>query len=166
MGLNEDWYCGDDLGTLRGCASAQKDVPGLLLELGSWEGRSAIELAVIFRPRELVCVDLWPDNYLGLGKAVWPIFQENTAHLPSIIPVRQDIIAYCRGLSGPIAFAHVDAAHDYEHVRDTLVLLKPLCGPGSLLCGHDIRTPDVEKAVREILPQFGQAHNVWFWRPE
>ena len=168
MALNEDWYPQKDQEALRRAALAAGGAAGLCIELGSWEGRSALVIANALLDRAIYCVDRWQVPYEGVTRDVEASFDLNTQDTINIVKVKSDVLAYCRDLAARdvrLAFAHIDAAHDYNHVADTILTLKPLCSPGAVLCGHDYRNaPGVFRAVRELLPGHEADGQLWYWR--
>ena len=59
----------------------------------------------------------------------------------------------------------LDASHDYASVKADILAWMPLLAPGGLLCGHDLgpNWPEVEVAVRELIPDFKLgANQIWF----
>lgn len=170
--FHEDWYATADLVHI---AKLIKRAPaGLLVELGAWEGKSTIALANACCPRVLHVVDTWQGN-LAEGE------QHDTVRLARSRDVRatfeanmragtqgnyeahcQDCLEYLEALDEPVAFCHVDAAHDYDSVKTTLALLLPRLVPGVILCGHDATHPPVRQAVEEQCPGYQTRGNVWW----
>lgn len=72
-----------------------------------------------------------------------------------------------------ISFCHIDASHDYNSVKKTIEMILPNMVYGGVLCGDDIlyanvNRPDlnggVERAVQELLPNYTQIGNFWYWK--
>ena len=65
---------------------------------------------------------------------------------------------------GPVMdLVFIDAAHDYESVRNDIAAWRKCVRPGGILCGHDINWPGVEKAVGEAFPEAGRGGGYCWW---
>ena len=71
-----------------------------------------------------------------------------------------------------VKFIHIDASHEYESVYKTIELILPKMVKGGIICGDDFKSANiyrvdlnggVERAVRELLPNFENIDNLWFW---
>jgi len=168
--LHEDWYSGAQalyVGQL-----ARQAPEGAIVEIGCWEGRSAIVIANLVNPRVLHCVDHWQGN-----------IDEDADHESAQIAAERDILGTfvsnmerCtpgnwqhygmgwqrwvdvwryNGLNGSdnrIAFLHLDASHDRASVRDCLTAIKPFLVEGAILCGDDAYDKRVMEGVRDVFP--------------
>ena len=85
---------------------------------------------------------------------------------------RSEAITFLKGRQAPIKFCHIDAAHDYDSVRETIELLLPRLVPGAVLFGHDYQSAHagradlnggVERAVRATLPAWVTRGNNWYY---
>lgn len=58
----------------------------------------------------------------------------------------------------------IDAAHDYQSVKDDIQAWKPLLNDGGLLCGHDFtgKHAGVLQAVREMVVRFKVFDTIWY----
>ena len=65
-------------------------------------------------------------------------------------------------------FIFIDADHHYEHVKNDILTWLPKVKDDGWILGHDIDFPDVERAVRELLPNFEHAgvETCWFIKPQ
>ncbi|MBL8794253.1 MAG: class I SAM-dependent methyltransferase [Planctomycetia bacterium] len=183
--FHENWYSAEQLLLLAGAFEPARPLSGAVLEIGCWEGRSTIVLAHACEPEPLLAVDTWqgnldedPNHFSGVlaqQRDVFAAFRENLrrAACEQVQPVRQDCHQFLATFREPVKFCHIDASHDYESVRRTLVALLPLLVPGGVLCGDDLLTAHagradlqggVERAVREVLPGFSAAGNLWSWK--
>lgn len=151
---------------------------GLVVEFGSWRGRSSVALA---SAKRLLCIDTWEGSdeaahasLLASGVNPWVEWWRNLHDYPHVTPYRLDLDdAYAVGLlcgivadEGGADMVFVDAAHDYESVRRDIQTAMRLLKPGGLLCGHDYSGswPDVRRAVDELVPDRQVHHTIW-WRP-
>lgn len=164
--FTEDWYSQDDQSALHWATILARS-DGDWIELGCWEGRSTCLLAATGKP--LTAVDSWVVGGPHYKRDVYPTFLENIKPFPNVTVKRMDVLEFMRAYTGDLAFLHVDAAHDYDHVAETLRLALPRLVPGGVLCGHDATFPDVQRAVCDVLHQFNRAANVWtykHWTPQ
>jgi hypothetical protein len=183
--FHEQWYADDELKKLAEAVRATADLPGLIIEIGCWEGRSTAAIANACFPETLLAVDTWqgcpteaPDHEtvrLARERDVFATFQANMHALTrgNVEPVREDALGFLRGTSEPTKFCHVDGAHDYPSVLATLQLLIPRLVEGAVIFGHDYQTAHagrgdlqggVERAVRELLPGHAANGNTWSYR--
>ena len=149
----------------------------LIVELGSWRGRSAVCWAdntsgVVY------CVDTWADDAYGATFPgdppdlhrrpawLWGEFTKNTQGLGNIFPIRSFTapaarIFADRRLKPDVLF--VDAGHNYEDVIADLRAWMPLMAEGAVLCGHDYVDyhEPVQRAVRELIPSFRVVDTIW-----
>lgn len=145
-----------------------RQMPGDLLELGVFQGKSAIVLAGYLRPGDVMTVcDLFElvidDTSVRLGMSgayhtlTQAVFERNFLafhdQLPVIVKGRTDVItehvaaASCR-------FVHVDASHLYQHVHTDLLSARKLLREDGLVVLDDYRaehTPGTAAAVWEAV---------------
>jgi predicted O-methyltransferase YrrM len=131
-----------------------------IVEVGSWMGRSTTVLAE-HTPGKVWAVDTWMGSeelkhILADKPSDWlyESFIKNMGDRANVVPVRMPSLEASRAL-GDIKFdmVFIDAAHDYESVKQDIEAWSVLCRPGALLCGHDYNWPEVRKAVDECLPE-------------
>ena len=175
--FHEDWYSGPQ--ALYMASLAQQAPEGAIVEIGCWEGRSTVVLSQSVAPRVVHCVDHWRGNV-----------DEGADHPAARAAIERDVLAQfvcnMERMTGgnwqhhvrdwrdwiaewdqPIAFVHIDAAHDYKSVRDCIEALRPFLVPGAILCGDDAYADPVQDAVRDTLPGaeiIGK--RLWVWRNE
>ena len=159
MSFTEEWF--DDLSQDRLAALGRQveGVPGIVVEIGSWEGRSTCVLANAIRPRPVIAVDTWQGSpneisaELAAKRDVHSQFIENVKHYTSgnVIPVRKGWREFVPTISDPVALCFIDAEHTYEEVRDNIKAILPLMSPGGIICGDDAGHPPVRQAVLEVL---------------
>lgn len=160
--FHEDWYSG--LQALYVGQLARQAPEGAMVEIGCWEGRSAIVLAQLIYPRVLHCVDHWQGNT-----------DEDPNHASGVTARERDVLGTfkmnmvnCTGgnwvcwprswqdwaanWNEPIAFLHLDASHDRASVRDCLLALKPFLVDGAILCGDDAFDQRVRDGVHDVFP--------------
>lgn len=163
--------------TALGRALAHVPAP-LVLELGTWKGKSAAWMLEACPPARLICVDRWapmetyghlpnkqhlaraPHVYETCVKNLWP-FRDRCLLLRQ--DTRAGMTTVARHQLVPDVI-YVDAAHWYTEVRQDLVSALALA-PRAILIGDDWRHPGVRKAVAEIVTPTGRVvnarDNVW-----
>jgi hypothetical protein len=179
--FHEAWYDGGQ--ALYMAALARTAPDGAVVEIGCWEGRSTVTLAQAVAPKVVHCVDHWRGNIdegidhpaavAAAERSVYATFDNNMYRLTSGNNVRycddwRDWIArYGDPASFPIAFVHIDAAHDYQSVYDCIMALRPFLVPGAILCGDDAYSELVWTAVQDALPGAEvMGKRLWVWRNE
>ena len=134
-------------------------VDGIIIEIGSWEGRSTCVLANAIRPRPVIAVDTWKGSpgevsaELAVGRDVYGQFITNVKVLTggNVVPVRKGWREFVPTISDPVALCFIDAEHTYEEVRDNIKAILPLMAPGGIICGDDAGHLPVREAVLECL---------------
>jgi cephalosporin hydroxylase len=186
--FEEYWYYDAQIENLCKIAKKIKDLSGLCIEIGCWEGKSTTNLANTIYPDILICNDTWLGNLeeskvtgtehisvtLAKQKDVYSRFLDNMNEVTkrNFTVVKQDCLEWLQTLKEPVKFCHIDASHDYESVLKTIELLKPLVVPGGILCGDDYLTASirckvlqggVQRAVMESFDDFNNYENLWYW---
>ena len=135
----------------------------LFVEVGSWQGKSACFMAVEIENSgkniQLHCIDTWEgsiehkDETVIKEKSLYNQFLNNIEPVKHIIkPVRLASRDAARTYEDEsIDFIFIDAAHDYESVREDLYSWYPKIKKGGLIAGHDRLWPGVVKAVNEFV---------------
>jgi predicted O-methyltransferase YrrM len=183
-GFTENWYPTYKLDALKQAAESIKGAPGIIVEIGCWEGKSTCTLANAVYPETVHAVDTWQGNiaegadHASVVKAkerdVHKAFLANIAKRTkgNVTDRKQDCMEYLKSLKCAVKFCHIDAAHDYASVKQTIQLLKPLLVKGAILCGDDFMSANanrkdldggVERAVREECPGFDSNADFWYW---
>ena len=163
-------------------AAIAKIRPHRIVEVGSWKGRSAINMARIARdldlPCEIVCVDTWlgspehwlravPDWFESLQlKNGYPqlfyTFQGNVARrgfqdMITPMPMTSESAAFVlKHLGMTFDLAYIDAAHEYAPAKRDIAAYWDLLGDNGLLIGDDyIHWPGVTQAANEFAAERG-----------
>ena len=188
----DEWYPTPQLQALVDLLTEVLDaeIPGELVEIGCWEGRSTVGLAVISASlgRALHAVDWWlgnvdegndhPSVMAARSRDVYSIFKHNVAPYPHVKIHRQEggqfLKDLCPAGEPAIAFVHLDAGHTYGATKALIDLAIPRLAPGAIICGDDfvnahIGRSDlgggVERAVRESFGMdFVADGNLWVSR--
>ena len=185
--FNEDWYSDDQIKLLEGACKSIVDLEGAVIEIGCWEGKSSIAIANSFPNDTLIAVDTWkgsvledenhPTVALSKERDILAAFRRNMAtETKGNVELRQmDCHVFEKEWEGKIKFLHLDAAHDYDNVVDTLRALKSYVVPDGIICGDDFTNASiqrrdlnggVERAVREVFSKFLTKGNFWIYKNE
>ncbi len=157
MTFTEQWFdAGACLG-LAGLVEEISDVDGLIIEIGSWEGRSTIAMANAAHPRTVHAVDTWKgskgevSSILAARRDVFATWQTNISEQTAgnVVPFRMDWRDYLAAIRLPVAFVFIDAEHAFQPVADCIAAVRPHMAEGGLICGDDIHHPPVISAVFE-----------------
>jgi predicted O-methyltransferase YrrM len=155
--------------------SLAKEVPpnGLIVEVGSMFGRSAICWASTASSSDVYCIDFFYENFKSthsipddhcienrfpLSDKEYNIkheFISNTKHLPNIHMIQGESPKDFPEINKEIDLFFLDAAHSNPSDWDNLCYFVPLIRSGGMICGHDysIDYPDVMRNVNEISKQ-------------
>ena len=142
---------------------------GKFVEVGAWKGKSAVYLAdrlkdlgKSFAPD---CVDTFKGDADTGQSDVLAEFMENT---------QSRGIGYTVGNSTKSADWHpdksldgilIDAAHDYESVKADITAWLPKLKPGGIFAGHDIDSPEVQRALADCGIEYETMGRVWIKKP-
>lgn len=159
--------------------------PDLIIEVGSWCGQSAINMASYCKQiglnAKLYCVDTWLGAYEWLEQVnenntcdlmpkhgypqVYYQFISNVIHSELqdyILPfINTSLITgrffQRRGVTAKLIY--IDASHEYEDVLLDMRYYYPLLEDGGIIFGDDYAWPDVNKAVNEYAETIGKQVN-------
>jgi hypothetical protein len=149
----------------------------VIVEIGSFKGRSTLALAqntsgIVY------AVDHWEgspehkDHLSGYPRG-W-LFDEFTVNLEGITNVwpisrsSAQTAAWFRATGRTADFVFVDGSHDFASVKNDIENWMPLLADGGVLAGHDYGDgwPDVEKAVKLLVPKFRLVPGGSIWTTE
>lgn len=163
-------------------AAIEKLRPTRIVEVGSWKGRSAINMARVVRALglecEIVCVDTWlgsPEHWLRAGPGWFESLMVQNGYprlyytfLGNVLRHGfQDIITPMPMTSESAAFvlkhlgitcdlAYIDAAHEYAPAKRDFVAYWDLLAENAMLIGDDyIHWPGVTQAANEFALERG-----------
>ena len=149
------WMSNDELIYLAQTASKCS----LIAEIGSWMGRSTCALAEN-TTGTVYAIDTWAGSPETAEENVtseqlFEQFTKNTEALPIKAIKKTSVDAaqylYSQGIKFDMIF--IDAAHDYESVKQDILAWKPLLKDNGIMCGHDYGAwPGVTRAVDETIP--------------
>ena len=122
---------------------------GVGAEVGVKLGEYSELLLRSWRGRRLISIDSWPipdgadpgDPLVGEAAQEWYLAETRRRLAPfgerSEIRRRDSLEAAAELDPGGLDFVYIDAAHEYEAVRDDIEAWHSRVRPGGLLCGHD-----------------------------
>lgn len=163
------WMTVDELNWLAFQASTRR----VIVEFGSWCGRSSIALAC---GSQLLCVDTWADypkhrHNIKSGRTSREEFLHNTAKFPNVTSHQGDLsddktkaaVARIVAGMGGADMVFIDATHEYEPVKGDISLAREIMNPGGLLCGHDYGAdwPGLVAAVHECVANVSTFESIW-----
>lgn len=156
--------------------------PSLILEVGTWKGRSACHMARIARDlglkTEIVCIDTWLGNWQhwsrrsGVGSIDDLKLVNGYPHLFYTFlnnVISSDLSAFITPLALPgysgfkllehykiqADMVYIDGDHEYDAVLLDLKTYWQLVRPGGILIGDDIAWPGVQRAAKEVFEDQG-----------
>ena len=120
---------------------------GLLVEIGSYRGESAVMFAPHFR--EVICIDPWVDLEREHAD-----FVARTAGFVNVSARRQlSIEAAKEFVDVSVDVVYIDANHQWRGVVSDILAWRPKVRPGGWIGGHDYSEPcAVVKAVDHYFP--------------
>lgn len=139
---------------------------GSFVEVGSWQGQSAVTLCQrlqdIGKTATVYCVDTFQGEQnqpahveivKSLGGSTFDKFSENivAAGVANMIfPVKGDSAESASNFAdGSLDGVFIDAAHDYDSVVKDVAAWFPKVKPGGIFAGHDYPSDGVKRAVDE-----------------
>jgi len=164
--------------------------PVVIVEVGTWLGASAIQVADIIRDLGrhdvVLCVDTWlgsPEHFLGMSKKngfpqIYNVFLQNVVnhgHTERIIPLPLpslqaiDILKPLLTCVSGADIIYIDAAHEYLPVYMDIATYWPILKPGWRMLGDDFTDhwPGVQKAVHKFSNEIHLPFTVlndWVWQ--
>lgn len=156
--------------------------PRLIVEVGTWKGRSAVRMADICKTAgietTIVCVDTWlgsPEHFLRKDRPdgwdslrmrhgypqLYYQFLANVlhhGHEDMIVPLPQtsdNAAIILERIKVPVDILYVDAAHEHLPVLQDLRSYWPLLRDGGVLIGDDFKYPDVARAAHDFARERG-----------
>ncbi len=138
---------------------------GVIVEIGSWKGRSTIWLASGLQDGSSKSILYAIDPHTGSPEhqgenSVWTFdqFQSNitAAGLQHVIkPLIKTSVEAISHINDKIELLFIDGAHEYEAVRLDYELFRPLVTNGGFIAFHDSSWPGVDRLLNEVLIKDG-----------
>lgn len=163
----EGWLSPAECIWLRGMA---KRMPGGIVEIGSWKGRSTKELLDSGHP--VTAVDHWkgsPDpgddtHSMARREDVFEQFKANVGHYENLNILKMSSTEAARHVPDAGAdMVFIDASHNYADIKADIAAWRPKAH--RLICGHDYAPgwPGVVRAVDEAFPAgVKTVGSIWF----
>jgi predicted O-methyltransferase YrrM len=172
--FHEEWFGGSSQEAVAGLVARIRHVPGRIIEIGAWEGRSTCAIANAAHPRMVDTCDTWDGSHheiseqLAKSRDVYAQWVANVAEYTAgnVTAHRMDWREYIPTVTDPVAFVFIDAGHSYREVYDNLVAVVPLLVPGAIVCGDDMHHGPIQDAVFDM---FGTddvyvTESLWVWQ--
>lgn len=129
----------------------------IFVELGSWQGGSAIYLAQKIQEKKknitVHCVDLWWNMIdIGVEGSIFFEFWRNVWRSKTeqiIMPIQFDSSRAAGLFDKVVDFVFVDADHSYEKCKQDILYWLPKIKKGGWIGGHDFHG-HVERAVYDV----------------
>lgn len=135
----------------------------VFVEIGSWKGKSAFCMASFIQAQnkniKFYCVDTWrgseehSDDLDVVNNSLFDTFKKNTELVKNYIePIQLPSLEAAKKFKDEsLDFVFIDAAHDYENVKNDINAWYPKIKKGGTIAGHDYHStwPEVVKAVDE-----------------
>jgi predicted O-methyltransferase YrrM len=152
-------------------AAVHAPAGGTIVEVGSYHGKSAVNLAYAVRKRGgvagIYCVDTWMNTNIEHAKNVdvFQHFLDNTA-------AYRDLITLLRGRSeevgrewkgGAIDVLFIDGDHSYDGVTADIHSWMPHLKPGGLVLFHDGDLPEVRAGINDTKDLIQPSHAGKAW---
>lgn len=131
---------------------------GVIVEIGSWQGRSTIWLAKgseAGRKAKVYAIDPHKGtsmhSFVGEPKTM-TIFKKNIqqAGVEHIVnPIVMKSAKAIKGWKQPISLLWIDGSHDYEDVLRDFLLYEPYLESGGVIAFHDCLSPGPRPVIRQ-----------------
>jgi len=169
----QGWMTEEELTYLATAASKSS----VIVEVGAYKGRSTLAMAqntngIVY------AVDHWqgsPEHQSELSNypAGW-LFDEFTTNMEGITnvhPISRSSLqtaAWFKATGKTADFIFIDGSHDFESVKSDIEAWAPMLSENGILAGHDFGDgwPDVEKAVKMLVPNYRIIPNTSIWSTE
>ena len=172
--FGEEWFCQQSQDVLADLGRSVKDVDGLIIEIGSWTGRSTCALANAVYPRVVHAVDTWAgspgeiSSELASQRDVFAQWSANVAAFTkgNVVAHRMGWREYIPQIDQPVALVFIDAEHTEVEVRENIQAVLPLVAPSGVICGDDVHHAPVRAGVAAMLKvrEVNVGATLWWWR--
>ncbi len=171
MTFTEDWFGQPSCLAVSRLVKKTRNLAGMIVEVGCWEGRSTSYLANAAFPDLVYAVDTWAGSpgeisaELAAERDVYQTFLRNMEALTSgnVVDKRMDWRRFFELHPGPVRFCHIDATHTYAEVKANLELVAARLPPGGIVCGDDAHHPPVINAVTDTVGETVREATLWIW---
>lgn len=169
--FDEYWIGPAQLALTAALARSTARLPGEVIEIGTWQGLSAIPIARAVWPATLHVVDHWlGDSVPGIDPELvkrdnYGIFLKNLedAKVTNVQVWKTGWREFAETWDEPIRFLHIDATHSADEVSENIAALLPYAADGAVFCGDDYGFPEVAEGVRREFPMADSSEGkLWF----
>ena len=151
--FSEYLYDIGNLNKIRELCLSVNHLDGSVIDLGTFEGRCAINLANAIYPQNVIAVDQWkysePERIHVSEQCVKNI---NALTNGNIILKEQDVFEFLENFENRIKFIQIDVRYESDFIAKCLELIRPKMIPGGIICGYDYANDHTREAV-------GDAHS-------
>lgn len=174
--FDERWIGPAQLALTAALARSTRNLQGEAIEVGTWQGLSAIPLARAVYPRPLHVVDHWEGDAPeagDLGIQRWRVERDNygvflhnldAARITNVVVHKMGWQEFAETWDRPMRFVHIDASHTADEVDGNLKAFLPLAVPGGIFCGDDYGFPEVSEGVHRHFPGCHSSENKLWWQ--
>jgi len=172
-GFTEEWFGEHSQAVLAELVRITAPLPGIIVEIGAWEGRSTVSMAKAAHPRIVHTCDTWRGTgheisaQLAAERDVFAQWSVNVGAFTAgnVKAHRMSWREWVPTINEPVAMAFIDAEHSYAEVADNIKALLPLMAPGGIICGDDAHHEPVAQAVLDVLgADVFQDATLWIWQ--
>ena len=134
----------------------------VFVEVGSWKGKSisflAVELVNLKKTVACYAVDTWAgssehqEHDIVKADKLYDLFLSNIDPIKTVVtPIRKPSTQAAQDFADrSIDIVFIDAAHEYDPVKEDILAWLPKVKLGGILSGHDYLHEGVKKAVDEV----------------
>jgi hypothetical protein len=172
MLFHERWITDSQLLATAGLAASTDDLVGEVIEIGVWQGLSAITIANAVYPATLHAVDHWrgdEGDVIGtppelLSRDNYGIFLANVAEgtKGNVKVWKMGWREFAAQWDQPIRFLHLDASHGAGEVAGNIEALLPWAVPGAIFCGDDYGRGGVTEGVHRHFEAVDSREALWW----
>lgn len=174
MHFDEHWISEAQLQMTAALAMSVAHLDGEFIEVGVWQGASAIPIAKAIEPATLHLVDHWEGDKPEAGEfAIQKDLVErdnygqclenlHDAGVANTMIWKMDWRDFIQRWEKPISFVHIDASHTADEVADNIKEFLPYAVPGAVFCGDDYPFPQVQEGVWRHFPNPMAAERMWW----
>lgn len=171
--FGENWFGYEEL-YKEFVQSANPKERTIIVEVGSWKGKSIAYLAVEAlnsgKNIQIFAVDTWlgtpgisdhyNDAHVQQGN-LFDLFQNNIKDLKNVIPLRMTSEQASKVFANQSVHAvFIDADHSYESVKKDIELWYPKVTPGGIISGHDCAYPPEQNSVSRAVHEMFSSNQV------
>src|SRR5271170_5698627 len=174
--FNEYWIGPAQLALTAALARSTDGQPGEVVEVGTWQGLSAIPIARAVAPAVLHVVDHWQGDAPEAGsygierhrveRDNYGTFLANVADalVTNIEVHKQGWREFAAEWDKPIRFVHIDASHTSDEVSGNIEAFLPFAVEGTIFCGDDYGFPQVSEGVHRQFETVHSSENKLWWK--